>query len=506
LLGAGIVTDESTTGGTTTFHADQVAESNFSGVIEDGLHRTIALSKSGDSDLYLSGANTYTGGTTISGSACLVLGYGTTNGSVAGNIADNGALIFLNTTDQTYSGALSGAGSVYMEGSEDAAMTLSGDNSDYTGLTYVVRGTLRLGSDSALGAATNGLVVEANGVLDLNAHNVAIGYLLGSGTVTDDSTTAGTTTFSVAEVADADFWGVIEDGLYRTVALSKSGNCFLNLLGTNTYNGGTTISGSGYLTFGWDTEHGSVAGNILNNGDLVIATGGSVTGNIVDNGALVFINATDQAYSGALSGAGWVYMEGSEDAAMTLSGDNANFTGYTYVVSGTLRLGSDSALGAGTNKLLVGAGGLLDLNSHNVTVGFLLGAGIVTDESTPFGRRHCDRREHYGRHHHFSRGPGGRIELLGRDRGRPAPHGRPEQVRRRRPVPLGREHLHRRDHRQCRHPLGRRVAGYRRCHRRRRRLGRYRLGRQLRGSRQRRYARAGQRRDGNTDRWRRCDA
>ena len=61
--------------------------------------------------LTLTGDNTYTGGTTIS-AGMLQLGNGGTTGSVAGNIVDNGALVFNRSDALTYAGVISGTGSV----------------------------------------------------------------------------------------------------------------------------------------------------------------------------------------------------------------------------------------------------------------------------------------------------------------------------------------------------------------------------------------------------------
>ena len=59
--------------------------------------------------LILTGANTYTGGTTIS-AGTLQIGNGGTTGSIAGNVIDNAALAFNRTDSVTFGGVISGTG------------------------------------------------------------------------------------------------------------------------------------------------------------------------------------------------------------------------------------------------------------------------------------------------------------------------------------------------------------------------------------------------------------
>jgi T5SS/PEP-CTERM-associated repeat protein/autotransporter-associated beta strand protein len=97
----------------------------------------------------LTGANTYSGGTTVSGGTL----QGTTT-SLQGNITDNAAVVFNQSTNGTYAGVMSGTGSLTKLGT--GTLTLTGANT-YSGGTTVNAGTLAVSSDANLGAATGGL-------------------------------------------------------------------------------------------------------------------------------------------------------------------------------------------------------------------------------------------------------------------------------------------------------------------------------------------------------------
>ncbi|EAC0054870.1 hypothetical protein EBJ93_23945, partial [Salmonella enterica subsp. enterica] len=131
---------------------DAVLELNTGGTFDNAISGSGQVVKSGDETLTLSGANSYTGGTLISGGTLVasnVEALGT------GDVTDN-ATLELNTGGD-FDNAISGSGQVVKSG--DETLTLSGSNT-YTGGTLISGGTL---------VATN---VEA----------------LGSGDVTDDAT------------------------------------------------------------------------------------------------------------------------------------------------------------------------------------------------------------------------------------------------------------------------------------------------------------------------------
>uniref|UniRef100_UPI0038F65C45 autotransporter-associated beta strand repeat-containing protein n=1 Tax=Brucella sp. 2716 TaxID=2975052 RepID=UPI0038F65C45 len=115
----------------------------------------------------MTGANSYTGGTAISGGT-LQLGDGTTNGSVQGAISTSTdathkgvlAIRAVAATPATIGNIISGEGSVSVLGGK---VTLSGANS-YTGGTTVSAGILTLTGDNTGGGTTT---VDAGAALQI---------------------------------------------------------------------------------------------------------------------------------------------------------------------------------------------------------------------------------------------------------------------------------------------------------------------------------------------------
>ena len=90
------------------------------------------LTKIGAGTLTLTGANIYSGGTTISGGT-LQIGSGGPTGSIVGDIVNNAALTFNRSDDLAFSGAISGTGSLTKIGI--GTLTLSGGAGYVFGVT-----------------------------------------------------------------------------------------------------------------------------------------------------------------------------------------------------------------------------------------------------------------------------------------------------------------------------------------------------------------------------------
>jgi autotransporter-associated beta strand protein len=142
--------------GSAELTVDQTTDTTFAGVITG----TGILMKSGAGNLTLTGANDYSGGTDVMGGTLT----GTTT-SLQGVILNDADVVFDQTTNGTYAGAMSGIGAVTKEGSGTVSFT--GANT-YTGTTTVNAGTLAVN-----GSITSDTTVGANGTLAGSARSLA---------------------------------------------------------------------------------------------------------------------------------------------------------------------------------------------------------------------------------------------------------------------------------------------------------------------------------------------
>ncbi|MFM8529195.1 MAG: beta strand repeat-containing protein, partial [Ilumatobacteraceae bacterium] len=153
--------------------------------IEGGIAGTGGLLKSGSGTLTLTGANIFSGTIGVSGGTLATGGAGTlgsgtyTDGSRSSSntITNNAALLFASSANQTFSGVISGTGSLTMAG--PGILTLTTANT-YTGVTTISSGTLQLGpaGTSNAGSLASQSIVN-NGMLIYNTLNTASGTYSG---------------------------------------------------------------------------------------------------------------------------------------------------------------------------------------------------------------------------------------------------------------------------------------------------------------------------------------
>lgn len=281
------------------------------------------LDKQGTATLVLGADNTYTGNTRLTGT--LQLGNGGSNGSVLGNIVNNGVLVVNRNNALTLDGIISGTGALTQQGT--GTTTLTGLNT-YAGGTSLNGGVLVASTDTRLGAAAGGLSFDG-GTLRTGAgfdSSRAVSLAVGGGSLDDAS-------------------GATFRGVFSGVGgLTKLGAGVTVLTADNSYTGGT-----------------SIAAGTLRVGDG--GTSGSLLGNISNNGALIFDRADASSFTGIISGSGEVSVIGG--GTLTLGGVNtySHVNGTQVREGSTLIVGSDANLGAASNRVLLRNGSTLRLTS-----------------------------------------------------------------------------------------------------------------------------------------------
>lgn len=321
-----------------TFAIDRTDSLTYSGIISG----TGGLTKAGAGVFTLTGANTYSGATTIS-SGTFLAGANNTLSSASAFAVSSGATLGLGSTSQTirsltgngsvtsaaggsltvggdntsttFSGVLSGSGALIKTGT--GILTLTGDNTS-TGTTTISAGALQLGNGGAAGSFAGNIVNNSALIFNRSAPTY-------------------------------DYNGVI----IGTGSLTKLGDGTVRLGGASTFTGGITISG-GVLTVGTG------------------GTTGSITSNVINNSILIFNRTSDYAYSGTISGSGSLYKVNSN--ILTLSGSNS-YSGVTHVEGGILKLSTNAAVSGDISNA---ANVTFDALDGGTYAGVISGTGSVT--------------------------------------------------------------------------------------------------------------------------------
>ncbi len=358
------------------------------------------------------GSNTWNGAITLGsssrinadtsgGAGALTLAGGITGGSNVLFLGANGANISI-------SGALSGAGasqdgtttSLYKDGA--GTLTLSGNNS-YTGDTRVVSGTLTVASGGNLGSGSD-VFISSGAAVNINT-NTTIASVQETG-----NSNGGTV--AIGSGATLTVNGASKGVLFQNsisgaggVTVNGSGNTSLNLYGTQSYTGATTVSG-GQLSTGVALATSGVtinggrfettAANILGNSVTVSLSSGtySIGGN--DTIGTLSMSGGSLGGSGTLTASSYEISGGSVAAALgagsLVSSGNSTINASTAVTSvavnsGVLTVGASGGLTSATT-ITIASGAELDVSANTFTVGStqtLAGAGLVDGNTTVAG-------------------------------------------------------------------------------------------------------------------------
>ncbi|AMP00189.1 outer membrane autotransporter barrel domain protein [Collimonas arenae] len=317
----------------------------FTSTLTQGMTGSGSFNKAGTGTLTLAGSNTYSGGTTIS-AGTLQLGNGGSTGSIVGDVANNGSLVFNRSDTLLFPGTISGTGSVNQAGS--GATVLTGNNS-YGGGTSISAGTLQLGNAGTTGSIVGDVV--NNGTLVFNR--------------SDDVTFAG--------------------AISGTGSVTQAGAGMTVLNTNNPYTGGTNVA-AGILAVG-DASH--AAATLSGGGNTIVASGamlggyGSVTGSVNNNGTIAVANAVPQfagsgkgnfTINGPLTNAGLVQIGGQG------IGNRLNVVGNYVGQNGSISLNTFLAGdGAASDRLVINGGTASGSSSLRITNVGGPGAAIVAD-------------------------------------------------------------------------------------------------------------------------------
>ncbi|HZF14706.1 MAG TPA: autotransporter-associated beta strand repeat-containing protein, partial [Steroidobacteraceae bacterium] len=233
--------------------------------IGQGITGPGGLTKLGAGTLTLAGANTYAGDTRIS-AGTLQIGDGGTTGSVVGNIVDNSALILNHSSTFTFSGAISGTGTLTHAGT--GLTTLTGDLT-HSGGTTISQGTLQIGDGGTAGTIAGNIV--DNGALVFNRSDAITfgGGVSGSGTLTQQGSgilaLTGASTYTGATTVSAGTLQV-DGSLGNTATTVQSG---ATLSGIGSIAGPVTVLGGGHIAPGDSPGTLSVGTLTLNAGSIL---------------------------------------------------------------------------------------------------------------------------------------------------------------------------------------------------------------------------------------------
>ncbi len=223
----------------------------YAGFIQNGGFAT-ALTIANGGNLTLTNANSYTGGTTISGGGTLRLGDGaTSNGTIIGNVANNGSLVIANPNYQSFGYAVNGSGSLTKSGAGELVLTTT---SNFTGSTTVNGGILLLLGGSLY---TQGPLVVSSAIPGQSALLFV----------------DGTTTFSQSGAAVSTTVGALTGGMGGIVIGTTNNGATLS-----TGSGDLTINPTGSLNIGYNAVTGTLnaGGNVnVNGGSFQIVNSGS---------------------------------------------------------------------------------------------------------------------------------------------------------------------------------------------------------------------------------------
>ena len=312
----GDVTSTGSVNNTITLNGTSNEEANFIGVNkgQDGfksltmdgdawtLTGDIDLIGEGNDSLYvktgaltLGGDVTNKGGSLIDSGASLQLGTGKgSNASLAGDVENNGTLIFNQAEDYTWANAITGSGDVIKQDAN--TLTVSGNNS-YTGNTELKAGTTLIAEGATLGATGSSATVTINsGATLASAGTVNSNIDIASGGILAAwNAVSGNSVMATATATGDTINGNVNNQGTLLLASETAGNDFV-------INGDYTgVQGSKVVmnTVAGDdtsvTDHLTITGNSAGESSLTVANVGGMGAQTLNGIELIDVGGTSAA-------------------------------------------------------------------------------------------------------------------------------------------------------------------------------------------------------------------
>lgn len=295
-----------------------------------------SLTKTGAGTLLLTAANSYTGTTTID-AGTLKIGNGGTTGTLgAGNVTNNGTLVFDRSDNTASAHVISGSGSVVKAGA--GTLSLTAANSYAGGFLLNDNGAVRVQSTGAFGSGTvtqatnlSKLIIDTTGTITnaMSIYNIA---------TLQTVTLSGNKTLSNATYDVTNNTTTTESG-------TLSGGGGITKLGTGTL----LVTASNNFTGAVDVQAG-----VLNLNSSTGSAAGSTVSVAVATNAVLLISQSGQVNDAAtvsLSGGTIQRASGVSETFGALSLTAASFLDYTSGTHGNLTFTGGSSYNAGTNNL-----------------------------------------------------------------------------------------------------------------------------------------------------------
>jgi len=408
-------------GAATLTVGDNNANGTFGGIIQNG-SGAVGLVKIGAGIQTLSGANTYSNGTSVVAGKLVFASAGsfptagapviTVNSNATLDVGAVGALTFgagsaLTMSNGTMVVGLPASGNAFTTpvlnalGSTNfltitSIPSIASYPAQFVAIKYsALNGALNFGLGGPLPASPGtpfaGYISNnvANGSVDLVVTAGPstinwVGYSSGAPNSTWDLGTPNWATLGGAPTTYADgvfvrFRDSASNGIVTlSQTVSPAGISVSNSSLAYTFNGGSGITGGAglvkqgnsalVLANGFNDFSGGVT---ISSGTLQIGNNDSAgnlpdSASVIDNGALVFARVDGITVANVISGTGTVAQNSS--GSVTLSGANT-YSGTTTVAQGTLITGNNSALGATNGGTTVASGATLDVGANAINLG-----------------------------------------------------------------------------------------------------------------------------------------